>query len=239
MNSSNANVNRNNNDKTELLSVRCAQDCFGICANGGASLAKAVFPSFGGGNRRGKIQDCIRWRKSNHIKNICSEKKILLIDGYAASGKSVCTRLSRINENNGDVFCETFCLSEYEFNNKNISHIYNKTGILYGMNLKEIDSFLNLRKTLFLIANDFFRKEVYNLYVRNIPIINVFIQSSEKNRLNRILKADLGDDQKKQRLKRFLSNKTRNMDDFNYVIRNESSMSRFNEEVFRLIDYLY
>jgi guanylate kinase len=197
-------------------------------------------------------------RKDSRMKNICSEKKILLIDGYAASGKSIClgliqnilnndfcylpkysTRLPRVNENNGDIFCETFFLNEYEFNKKNISHIYNKTGALYGMNLNDINSYLNLGKNIFLIANDFFRKEVRKLYGNKNPIIEVFIQSPRKIRFNRILEANLGNKQKEQRLKRFYSNKKREMNNFDYVIRNKSSISFLKDELYRLIDCLY
>ena len=186
-----------------------------------------------------------------------SEKKILLIDGYTASGKSTClgfvqnilnedfcylpkysTRLPRLNENNGNVFSETFFLSEYEFNKKNISHIYNKAGVLYGMNLNDISSYLNSGKNIFIIANDFFRKEVHKLYDNKISIIEVFIQSSNEIRLNRIMEADLGGEQKEQRLKRFYSNKKREMSDFNYIIKNESSMFAFKNEVFKLIIHI-
>jgi len=187
-----------------------------------------------------------------------SGKKILLIDGYTASGKSTClgfvqnilnedfcylpkysTRLPRLNENNGNVFCETFFLSENEFNKKNISHIYNKAGVLYGMNLNDINSYLNSEKSIFIIANDFFRKEVHKLYDNRIPIIEVFIQSSSEIRLNRIIEANLGSEQKEQRLKRFYSNKKREMSDFNYIIKNESSMSFFKNEISKLINYSY
>jgi len=43
MNYNNANVNSNNNDKKNLYSVRCVQDCFKICAKGGADVKRFVF----------------------------------------------------------------------------------------------------------------------------------------------------------------------------------------------------
>jgi len=104
--------------------------------------------------------------------------KILLIDGYTASGKSTClglfqnilgvdfyyipkysTRLSRVDENNGEIFCETIFLSEEEFKKKNISHVYTKVGIHYGMNLVDIGYYFNKKKKIFIIANEFFRKK--------------------------------------------------------------------------------
>jgi len=111
-----------------------------------------------------------------------------------------------------------------------------KAGVLYGMNLNDINSYLNLGKNIFLIANDFFRKEVHRLYGNKNPIIEVFIQSSRKIRFNRILKADLGNKQREQRLRRFYSNKKREMNSFSYIIRNESSISFFRDEVYRLIE---
>ena len=186
-----------------------------------------------------------------------SEKKIILIDGYTASGKSTClefiqnmlndnfcylpkysTRLPRTHENNGNVFCESIFLPEYDFNQKNISHVYNKAGILYGMNLNDINSYLSLEKNVFLIANEFFRKEVHKLYGNKNLIIEIFIQSSSEIRLNRILEADLGIEQKEQRLKRFYSNKEREMSDFTYIIKNETSMCFFKNEISKLINNL-
>jgi dephospho-CoA kinase len=178
---------------------------------------------------------------------------LILVDGYTAAGKSTSlgifknilnddfdylikysTRLPRLNEKESEIFTETKFLKINEFNIRKFEIVYQKSNIFYGISKSEIDSKMN-NKYLFIIANPFFRNNILLYYKDKVKIIQIFIQTSSLNRYDRIRKAKMGSLQTEQRLIRFYSNKERNMQEFDFIINNDSTIKEFHNRLISLI----
>ena len=171
--------------------------------------------------------------------------RLILIDGYAAAGKSTClqilsellgqnfhyvvkysTRQPRLNEIEQEIFSENCFLSQGEFEERNLDFIYLKGGAYYGLSKQDIESQLE-NKCAFVLANEYFRGKILSGYSDKFEIIQLFVDASSENRLKRIHAARNGEAQMQQRLERFHANKERSMQDFDMIIDNNHSLEDF------------
>ena len=179
--------------------------------------------------------------------------QLILIDGYAAAGKSTClqilsellgrnfhyvvkysTRQPRLNEIEQEIFSENCFLTQSEFEERNLDFIYFKGGAYYGLSKQEIESQLG-NKCVFILANKYFRGNIVSVYSEKFEITQLFIEASRENRLKRIHAARNGEAQMQQRLARFHANKERSMKDFDMIIDNNHSLEDFRQALAKLI----
>ena len=182
-----------------------------------------------------------------------NKPKLILIDGYTGAGKSTAlgifrkllgedfnyikkytTRTPRAEEMSREVFCESVFLSPLKFVNRELDFVYKKEGIYYGIDKKEIQILLE-NKYVFLVANEYFRKQMLLHYKSSTDIKQIFIQTSKKNRIIRIQKTEHGKGQGETRLRKLHSNVARKDNDFDYIINNDSTIDDLSKNISNLI----
>lgn len=182
-----------------------------------------------------------------------NKTKIILIDGYTGAGKSTClgifkellgsdfncvkkytTRQPRIEEANNGVFYESVFLTPSEFAQRNLDFVLEIEGVYYGVDRKEIKSFFD-KKYVFLVANQYHRSQMISNYQQLADIKQILIKTSKGNRIERIEKAKVGEEQAKLRMRKLNANLTRNESDFDFIINNDSTIDELRQQITNLI----
>ncbi len=179
----------------------------------------------------------------NYKLNRESKRKIILIDGYAGAGKSTCveifrdtlgkeftcinrytTRERRLDENENVALSDCVFLTTRQFLEKSLDFVFYVEGVYYGISKKEILDLLETRHNLFLIANEYFRKQILKHFGQIAEIKQIFVQTSKCNRISRIENANDGARQTDLRLRKLNANRQRTETDFDFIINNDSSI---------------